>query len=147
MKEEKTTNILRRVGHDAGMTVPDGYFQAFASRMEALIDEQPQAAGAGADAAAPAPIRPTRWQQVRAYVYMAAMFAGVWLMLNMFSFFAPMAPERELASHPVLSEALQDPDFVAEEVEVYDIPDEYALLEALYDDGVSVESLRAEALM
>lgn len=59
-----------------GMTVPEGYFDDFARRM---MDRIPQEV---MPAAAP---RRTLWMKVRPYVYMAAMFAGIWLMMNIFS--------------------------------------------------------------
>lgn len=55
--------------------VPDGFFEKFVSDTMRDLPELPQA-----------PIeRPlSMWQRVRPYVYMAAMFAGIWLMMNVF---------------------------------------------------------------
>lgn len=59
-----------------GRTVPEGYFDDFARRMmEKLPESVPVIA---------APKR-TVWQKIRPYVYMAAMFAGVYLMMNIFT--------------------------------------------------------------
>lgn len=59
-----------------GRTVPDGYFDDFARRMMAQLPETSVAA---------AQPKRTVWQKIRPYVYMAAMFAGVYLMMNIFT--------------------------------------------------------------
>ncbi len=70
MKEEK--EILSKFSKETGFTVPENYFSDFAKNMEqalpekTFVDEVP----------------PTTWQRVRTYVYMAAMFAGIWCMMN-----------------------------------------------------------------
>lgn len=59
-----------------GMTVPEGYFEDFARRMmDRIPAETPQRAE----------VERTVWQKIRPYVYMAAMFTGIYLMLNIFS--------------------------------------------------------------
>lgn len=59
-----------------GRTVPEGYFDAFARRMMAQLPATPEVHEEP---------RRTTWQIIRPYVYMAAMFAGVYLMMNIFS--------------------------------------------------------------
>lgn len=61
-----------------GMTVPDGYFEDFANRMMAQIP---------AESMRPQPVVVKRsfWQIIRPYTYMAAMFAGIWLMMQVFA--------------------------------------------------------------
>lgn len=59
-----------------GRTVPEGYFEEFNRRM---IERLPKEVPAVAE-----PKR-TVWQKIRPYVYMAAMFAGVYLMMNLFT--------------------------------------------------------------
>lgn len=75
-------DILGRIDRQTGMTVPDGYFEQFAARMKQSLPEQPweSTPESGADTR----VIPSRslWQRVRPYVYMAAMFAGIWLMMN-----------------------------------------------------------------
>lgn len=58
-----------------GMTVPEGYFEAFADRMMARLPEEP----------AQPRVAHGWWQKVKPYTYMAAMFAGAWLLLNIFA--------------------------------------------------------------
>ena len=71
-------NILDIIGRKDGMTVPDGYFADFQARMEALLPVNEQAE-------TPREIEAPRsfWDRVRPFVYMAAMFAGVWCMVKM----------------------------------------------------------------
>lgn len=67
-------DILAKIGKDAGFRVPEGYFDSFA---EKIVKELPEP-----DVT---PIQPvTRWQRVRPFVYMAAMFVGIWLMMKIF---------------------------------------------------------------
>ncbi|MDE6403568.1 MAG: hypothetical protein K2K86_07145 [Muribaculaceae bacterium] len=73
-------SVLDRPGHPDGMRVPENYFESFARDMisrlpENELEKQP------ARLLTP----PTRWQRLRPFVYMAAMFAGIWCMMNMFS--------------------------------------------------------------
>ena len=63
---DKKSDILTKVGKDAGFNVPEGYFADFAKKMAASLPEKQ----------IPAKRKPTRWLRIRPYVYMAAMFAG-----------------------------------------------------------------------
>lgn len=70
----KEKDILAKVGGKTGYTVPPHYFDNFRSRMmenlpEYKVAEQPKL---------------TAWQRVKPYLYMAAMFAGIWCMMKMF---------------------------------------------------------------
>lgn len=80
MTDNNTNNILDRVDRQSGMTVPDGYFEQFAARMKESLPEQPweKEAASGTHIMSSQSL----WQKVRPYVYMAAMFAGIWLMMN-----------------------------------------------------------------
>lgn len=73
MKEKN--DILSTIGKDSGFKVPENYFSDFAEKMaKSLPDQEIQ------------PIQqPTRWQRVRPFVYMAAMFAGIWCMMQIFN--------------------------------------------------------------
>lgn len=74
MKREDS-KILDKLGKDPGFKVPENYFAEFNTKLmeslpEVKITEE---------------MKPTLWVRVRPFVYMAAMFAGVWLMMNIFS--------------------------------------------------------------
>ena len=73
MREEE--KILQRYGRNTGFTVPDGYFEAFRTEMASKLPEYP------VPRTAP---KLTTWQQIRPYVYLAAMFAGIWCMMKVF---------------------------------------------------------------
>ena len=73
MKQEE--KILEKYGKDSGMKVPEGYFSELNSR---IMDQLP-----------PYEVRRSvpqlsRWQRVRPYIYLAAMFCGIWLMMKLF---------------------------------------------------------------
>ena len=73
MKEKN--DILSTIGKDSGFKVPENYFSDFAEKMaKSLPDQEIQ----------PIP-QPTRWQRVRPFIYMAAMFAGIWCMMQIFN--------------------------------------------------------------
>ena len=61
MKEEE--KLIDRYGRKGPWTVPDGYFEAVRI-----------------DIASKLPV----WQRVKPYVYLAAMFAGIWCMMKVF---------------------------------------------------------------
>lgn len=67
-------HIEKIAGREPGFTLPEGYFeQLFASMPEALPEREVSA-----------PHKMTTWQRVKPYVYLAAMFAGIWCMMKMF---------------------------------------------------------------
>ncbi|MDE5687086.1 MAG: hypothetical protein K2I18_00485 [Paramuribaculum sp.] len=121
MKEDKETNrILTQVDHNDGMTVPDGYFAQFAARMEELIPES---------ITPPAPAVRTTWQKIRPYVYMAAMFAGIWCMMKMFDLMRPSSP----VPGAMLAEAISDDSFMSDYY--FNTLNENELLDNLFEEG------------
>ena len=77
MKHEES-EILNKIGRDAGFRVPEGYFDDFNSRMKDML---PEVEITEVDQ------KPTLWVTIRPYLYMAAMFAGVWCMMKVFNVF------------------------------------------------------------
>jgi hypothetical protein len=77
MKQENST-ILNKYGKDPGFKVPENYFADFNQRMADML---PDVEITQVD------VKPTLWQRVKPLVYMAAMFAGVWCMMTIFSHF------------------------------------------------------------
>lgn len=92
-----------------GMKVPEDYFSDFAARMAASLPEQPWEKESHQTAT-----DRNLWQIVRPYIYMAAMFAGVWCMMKVFDHVRPSANDLSVESNPVLTAALSDKDFVNE---------------------------------
>lgn len=123
-------DILDIIDHRSGETVPEGYFDSFRSRMKLELPERRwEYDGESVDEAKGGR---KLWTKLRPYVYMAAMFAGVWLMMNMFTLFQP-ARTGEIEDSPTLLAALANDGFVNE----YIAPDvdEYELMDDLYESG------------
>lgn len=73
MKED--LDILSKLGKDSGFKVPENYFADFNTKMMESLPKPnltPQ-------------VKPSFWVRVRPYVYMAAMFAGIWCMMRVFN--------------------------------------------------------------
>lgn len=73
---EKDKYIADKFGRDPGFSVPDGYFDSFFEQMPSKLPPYKTA---------DIPEKMSLWQKVRPYVYFAAMFAGIWLMMNVFN--------------------------------------------------------------
>lgn len=120
MKQE--TDILKRINRHDGMTVPEDYFAGFTERMARMLpDREPAASSAAVQ-------RRTLWAVVRPYVYMAAMFAGVWCMLKMFTIMSGTSDLRPMDSNPVLAEAFSNEaffnDYISPDINQWDVLDE-----------------------
>lgn len=136
--------ILKQIDRRDGMTVPEGYFDDFAARMASSLPRQPWEDAAATPEARTAVRRMTRWQRVRPYVYMAAMFAGIWCMFKMFSLMSG-APADAIDSNPVLSDAVADEDFVNEQF-VSDL-NEFDIYDSMIDDSIGAQDINADSLL
>lgn len=121
MKQD--SDILDKIGREPGFKVPEGYFENFARQMaENLPDrefkKEPQ---------------PTRWMRLRPFVYMAAMFAGVWLMMQIFSDMKNAG--RNDVFNPEIAKAMADEKFVDDYLLFGDISD-YDLMNEMYNEGL-----------
>lgn len=124
MKE--TNDILDKIGRRSGMTVPEGFFDNFVAKMsKELPDSTPIVAEQ-------APM--TMWQRFRPYVYMAAMFAGIWCMMKMFGMLSgPATDFTDINNFPGVVTALSDNAFVDDYISS-DV-DEYQLIEDIYQQS------------
>ncbi len=73
--KQKDSEILSQLGKEAGFKVPEHYFDDFSKNLmeklpEVKISEVP---------------KPSLWDRYKTYVYMAAMFAGIWCMAKIFT--------------------------------------------------------------
>lgn len=131
LQQQKQTN--------AGMTVPEGYFDDFNKRMAAALPvqdwEQPDHE---------ANILPrTRWQKIRPYVYLAAMFMGIWCMMNMFDLIHnTTATPGDINSNPALLSAVNNDAFYFDYC-VDDMTDN-EIYDDLYDQGFDPSELNAD---
>lgn len=111
-----------------GMTVPEGYFDDFRRRMMEVLPETAPAPAA--------PARRSKWQIIRPYVYMAAMFTGIYLMMNIFS----LTSGFKAVSQPEFADVVNDQTlaYVDDYISLNDID----LYDDLYEAGISLpESL------
>lgn len=116
------------------MTVPEGFFESFAEQMAAKLPENP-------DAEHPVVLRPkTTWQRLRPYVYLAAMFAGIWCMLKMFTLMTPAAGvDLSIDNNSVLTSALSDDHFIYDYIN--DDISSREVWEEMYLDSIDVEEV------
>lgn len=73
--KEKKSDILSQIGRESGFNVPENYFDNFAKEMENVLPKHeviPE-------------VKPSKWNKIRPYVYMTAMFAGIWCMMWIFN--------------------------------------------------------------
>lgn len=110
--------IKEKYGKQSGLKVPDGYFNGLTDRIMAGLPSYVEAA--------PQP-QLSRWHRVRPYVYLAAMFCGIWLMMKVFhhvtdpdTLTLDNPPEAlvyliESESWDGLLESYEEPEFILEE--------------------------------
>lgn len=113
---KKKEDILQQIGGKTGYKVPEGYFENFTARMTEQLPERQL----------PKPEIVTTWQKLRPYIYLAAMFAGIWLMLQVF-----VAPIVE-ADKVMTASVENDEDL--EEYMLYSM-DNYTVFETFYADA------------
>ena len=128
MKEEK--NILDKVNRNSGMTVPENYFADFAEKMMQQLPEKKEPVIAKP---------PTVWQRVRTYVYLAAMFAGIWCMVKMVDLITTSTIDTSSQTEQFVAEAINDDVFFEEYC--YEDFNEYSLLESMYEEGIDSEEI------
>lgn len=112
---DKLENKLKeKFGTKGGWTVPEGYFDAVYKEIEAKLPDSPQPEKY---------VEMTAWQRIKPYVYLAAMFAGIWLMMKVFyhastdSAMSLDNPPEQIAmamSEPDVYEAFSLPDYVSD---------------------------------
>ncbi len=127
---DKEKDIFSKVNHSDGMRVPEGYFADFAKQMEAALPDKPETAE---ELEAPR----STWQRIRTYVYMAAMFAGIWCMLKMFTMIATGTPQT-IENNPILAEAFTDDGFVNDYL-VSDL-DQWDIYDEIVEDGIDPDT-------
>lgn len=132
MKEE--TNILNKIGKEPGFKVPQGYFDNFKKEMMSKLPEKEIKAEP----------KTTTWLRLRPFVYMVAMFAGVWLMMQIFSDMK-QANNKKLGFNPEIANAMSDDKFVDDLMMVGDF-NEFDILNELYDEGIDADVFNIDSL-
>lgn len=128
----KDNDILNRSDRNDGMNVPDGYFKEFVARMEQELPVQDWEREA-------AVVPRSFWQKVRPYVYLAAMFLGVWCMMNMVDLMRPDSTGLSIDSNPVLTAAINNDSFINDYFIYQSEVDDTYLLDDLYTVGYEPE--------
>ena len=127
-------DILKQVDRRSGMTVPDDYFANFARQM---MQQLPEKEFESTDKK----ILPrTWWQRCRPYVYLAAMFAGIWCMMKVFNDIGSRTADMSIENNPVMASVLSSDHFY--DYYSTDNVDEYDLMEEMYNEGVTLENLK-----
>jgi len=103
--EDKLSKLFQ---HGDGLKVPEGYFQDVMIDISAKLPPHP--AVAMEESELPESPRRRLWVKVRPIVYMAAMFAGIWCMMKIFTT-VQTSSELSVDNPPaVVAEALKNPD-------------------------------------
>lgn len=71
----KDKELKDKYGTAGGWKIPEGFFDEVFAKISSELPAYPEA---------PKKMELSRWQRVKPYIYMAAMFAGIWLMMNVF---------------------------------------------------------------
>lgn len=71
MKEEE--KLIDKFGRKSPWTVPEGYFESVRIEIKSKLPEYPTA---------PEVKKVSKWELVKPYFYLAAMFAGIWCMMS-----------------------------------------------------------------
>lgn len=105
MKEED--KLKHRCGTDTGFRVPDGYFDHVFSEIDAKLPPHP---------GLQAPPALSRWQRLKPYVYLAAMFGGIWCTMKMVSMVSDTASEQVSLDNPpeLIAQAMSSPEIVSQ---------------------------------
>lgn len=127
-QEDKIKEVA---GKGSPFSVPDNYFETFKSNMMANLPEYPEK---------PLEQKLSVWHRIRPYVYLAAMFAGIWLMMTIFHRAGGIDGNTNTQSYPSDDAiALYTPDsyelyFGSDDDEDLEIEDEVTQLYTSIDD-------------
>ena len=125
MKREDST-ILNKYGKNPGFKVPENYFDDFNRRMADMLPDVE---------ITPIDVKPSMWQRVKPFAYMAAMFAGVWCMMSVFSHFTASG---NLDSVRAVAEKMGDDNSNVEEFIMSGAVSDYDILN--YEDSVMMSN-------
>lgn len=125
MKQEDST-ILNKYGKDPGFKVPENYFNDFNKRMADMLPDVE---------ITPIDIKPTMWQRVKPLAYMAAMFAGVWCMMSVFSHFTSTSTMNSVSA---VAEKLNDDKNNVEDFIMSGSVSDYDIIS--YEDSVAMSN-------
>ena len=125
MKREDST-ILNKYGKDPGFKVPENYFADFNQRMAEMLPDVE---------ITPVDVKPTMWQRLKPFAYLAAMFAGVWCMMSVFSHFTNTS---NLNGVSAVAEKMQDDNSNVDDFIMSGSVSDYDILS--YEDSVAMSN-------
>lgn len=99
---EKEQLLKDKFGTRGGMTTPKGYFESLSVQVIDNLPEYP---------VAPKIVPLSRWQRIKPYAYLAAMFAGIWLMMQVYHDVLTRSTQVNMENPPaMISQAANDDD-------------------------------------
>jgi hypothetical protein len=104
MKEED--KLFRKIGTDNPFSVPDGYFEQMTSE---LMDKLPEKKPVIAEMK-----EVSRWERLKPLLYMAAMFVGAALIINVATFRSGGSTAADTTAQTEISEAEQEERYICE---------------------------------
>lgn len=136
----KHNNILElQHGKNAGMTIPEGFFEQFNAKMASSLPEQDWEKESDSSTVI---LPQSRWQKVRPYVYMAAMFMGIWCMMKMFDLIKSSSPSAVIEENQTLLSAIDNDAFYYDYC-ISDMSDN-ELYDDLYEQGIEPDDIIPE---
>lgn len=119
MKEED--KIIARYGKRNPWKVPEGYFESVRIEIASVLPEYPSK---------PTAVKLKGWQRYKPYVYLAAMFAGIWCMMQVFKHASDGLGAVSLDNPPQhIASLMKNPD-----VSDIELSETYTLGESFNDD-------------
>lgn len=123
MKEED--KLIETFGRKGPWSVPDGYFESVRTEILSKLPEYPEVEQ---------PSSMSVWQRVKPYVYLAAMFAGIWCMMNIFHRASSMGslnldnPPEQIASYMAdyAEDAYMLPSSISDTELIEEVSDNYS---------------------
>lgn len=105
MKHED--KLKQKYGTDPGFRTPDAYFDHVFAQISAELPEYPQAETIKSL---------SRWQRLKPYIYMAAMFGGIWCTMKMVSMISDSHTQPISLDNPpeLVAQAMQSPEVLAQ---------------------------------
>lgn len=125
--------LKEKYGTDSGFRVPDGYFEELNAQILSKLPPYKMA---------PKSVPLSMWQRVKPYVYLAAMFAGIWMMMKVFH--TVSTSDRLTLDNPpeAIVQALDAQNF--DELMLYSSLQDYDLQQELSRDYESIEDFEAD---
>jgi hypothetical protein len=113
----KKINILEEIGNKNPFKVPEGYFEGLSDRIMSQLPERVNES----------PQKPSLWVRVQPWLYMAAMFCGIALMIN-------------LVNRSPRQQAIQELNLVSSaDIEDFYQYYEEQLMRSMYNDAIYID--------